>query len=392
MAAQKSKILISGNPFVQIRETKDGDKYVMRLVYNLGDVYEVDEDGNRKRRQQWKYEKLELWMWNKKHLSPAESEHNRQAKETARVVREEREKEFRAKTKNYVFAADRARVNFYEWAEDFIKNYAKADVRVLTLSLKRFRKFIEETRRYALFAQRITPDQITPHLVQDFVWQLEKDCKGEGAKTLYKRFKKIITAAAKKGLFVENPCDGIVAHVEDADRLKKDVLTAEEITRLAQCHFDRQSEDVRRAFLFSLFTGLRFCDVKELRYRNIDREGMSVTFQQAKTKRTNTVPIRADLLPIIGEGDPDSLVFHLPSPTASNKALQHWVSRAGINKHITWHCARHSFGANTYYNLKDLRATSELLGHADTKITQIYTQVFDDRKRELVNSLPSIEE
>ena len=257
MAKNKS-VLISGNPFVQVRENRDGDRLSMRLVYNLGDVYEVDEEGNRRRRQQWKYEKLQLWMWNKKHLTPAESEHNRQAKETARIVREEREKEFRTKTHGYVFATDRAKVNLYEWMEDYISEYDKADVRVVQLALKRFREFVKGNRRYALFSQRITPDQLTPDLVEDFVAQLEKDCVGEGAHTLYKRFKKMVTAATKKGLFVENPCDGITAHIEDEGRLKKDVLTAEEITKLVQCHFDRQSEDVRRAFLFSLFTGLRY--------------------------------------------------------------------------------------------------------------------------------------
>lgn len=33
MAKNKS-VLISGNPFVQVRENKDGDKLSLRLVYN----------------------------------------------------------------------------------------------------------------------------------------------------------------------------------------------------------------------------------------------------------------------------------------------------------------------------------------------------------------------
>lgn len=390
MAKSKS-ILISGNPFVQMRE-KGEDKFSLRLVYNLGDVYEVDDKGNRKRRQQWRYEKTELWLWNKKHLTPSESEHNRVTKETAKIVRETREREFLAKSRGYVFAPDRSKINLYEWFEDYISEYVKADERVIRLSVKRFRRFIEGSKRYSLFAKCIHPDQLTPDLVAAFVEQLENDCKGEGAKTLFKRFKKIITAATKQGLFIDNPCEGITAKVEDEGRLRKDVLSAEEITRLLQCKFDRQSDDVRRAFILSLFTGLRFCDIKVLRYSNINYNDCTLTFQQQKTKRTNTVPLRSDVLAMIGKGEPNSLIFHLGSPVACNKALQHWVSRAGINKHITWHCARHSFGANTYYNLKDLRATSELLGHTDTKITQIYTQVFDDRKRELVNSLPSIEQ
>ena len=120
MAKSKS-ILISGNPFVQIRDTKEGDKYTMRLVYNLGDIYEVDANGNRRRRQQWKYEKLNLWLWNKKHLSPAESEHNRVAKEAAKLVREERERQFLSKTQGYTFAVDRNKINLYDWMEDYIK-------------------------------------------------------------------------------------------------------------------------------------------------------------------------------------------------------------------------------------------------------------------------------
>ena len=183
MAKNKST-LIGGNPYVEMREAKD-DKLTLRLVYNLGTTTEFDDEGKKVYRKQRKTEKLELWLWNKKHLTPAESEHNRQAKETARIVREEREKEFRTKTHGYVFAADRAKVNFYEWMEDYISEYDKADVRVVQLALKRFREFVKGNRRYALFSQRITPDQLTSDLVEDFVAQLEKDCVGEGAHTLY---------------------------------------------------------------------------------------------------------------------------------------------------------------------------------------------------------------
>ena len=143
MAKNKST-LIGGNPYVEMREAKD-DKLTLRLVYNLGTTTEFDDEGKKVYRKQRKTEKLELWLWNKKHLTPAESEHNRQAKETARIVREEREKEFRTKTHGYVFAADRAKVNFYEWMEDYISEYDKADVRVVQLALKRFREFVKGT-------------------------------------------------------------------------------------------------------------------------------------------------------------------------------------------------------------------------------------------------------
>lgn len=388
---QKSKVLFTGNPYVETREATGG-KLKLHLVYIMPETEEVDEDGKRHRKQHRQRKTMDLWLWNKKGLSPVETEHNRRIKEMAKIAREEAEKSFLNTEHGYISPSERSKINFYEWFEDYIAEYKKADIHVLKLSLKKFREYIEGSKKYNMFKNAIKPDQLTPNVVRGYVEALEEHCQGEGAKTLYKRFKKAVTAATREHIFKENPCDGITAKVDDDGLLKKEVLTAEEITQLMQCHFDRQSDDVRRAFIFCLFTGLRFCDVKALRYNNIDRVGHNVRFQQAKTKRTNVVPLRADLLAMIGEGEPNQLIFHLGSPAACNKSLRNWVAKAGIQKHISWHCARHTFGANTYKNLKDLRATSELLGHADTKTTQIYTQVFDERKREIVDSLPAIEQ
>lgn len=380
--AKNKTILINGNPSVMMREARGGEILSLRLRYYLGLVEGAT---------QFKYEKLDLWLWNKKHLSPSESEHNRETKETAKAIRETREKELLKKTHGYIYAADRNKINFYEWFEDYIRDYDKADIRVVEMALRRFRSFIAESRKYAIFKDKITPDQLTPEIVTAFVKRLEKDCTGSGAQSIYKRFKKVIRAAVKQNIFIENPCEDISAHSDNDGKLIKDVLTAEEIEKLIHCKFENQSDDVRRAFIFCLFTGLRFCDVKVLRYGSIDRENKELTIRQAKTKKLVSIPLRDDVLTIIGNGEPNELVFHLGSANGCNKSLRHWVEKAGINKHITWHCARHSFGANTYNNIKDLRATSELLGHSDTSITQVYTRVFDDRKREIVNSLPKIE-
>ena len=56
----------------------------------------------------------------------------------------------------------------------------------------------------------------------------------------------------------------------DSQILRKDVLSPEEIQRLIACHYDNENPNVRRAFIFCLYCGLRFCDVKDLTYKNID--------------------------------------------------------------------------------------------------------------------------
>lgn len=85
------------------------------------------------------------------------------------------------------------------------------------------------------------------------------------------------------------------------------------------------------------------------------------------------------------------LIFHLPSHNAALSVLSHWVKRAGIDKHITWHCARHSFATLILKDGSiDLRTVSGLLGHSSLKYVEQYTRIIDDRKKKALNSLPEI--
>ena len=64
----------------------------------------------------------------------------------------------------------------------------------------------------------------------------------------------------------------------------KDVLSQEEIQRLIDTHYPREKENVRNAFIFCLYTGMRFCDVKDLQYGSIDYANRLLSFEQDKTK------------------------------------------------------------------------------------------------------------
>jgi site-specific recombinase XerD len=74
-----------------------------------------------------------------------------------------------------------------------------------------------------------------------------------------------------------------------------------------------------------------------------------------------------------------------------NTALMQWCLRAGITKHITFHCGRHTFATLQLTLGTDLFTVSKLLGHSEIRTTQIYAKVIDKKKIEAVNTIPKFE-
>lgn len=289
-------------------------------------------------------------------------------------------------------------INFIDYFRAYIDNYTKKDIRMMQIALNRFMDFLRDTPEYNKFSFRIKPEQITRDMVEDFTEYLQSRSVGEGAKSIYARFKKVIKYAIEHDVLLKNPCNGIIIKV-DEQRLKKEVLSQEEIQTLIATHYDNENPNIRRAFIFCLYCGLRYCDVKDLTFENVDFANKRLNFEQSKTKGHSAnssviIPLNEGILKLIGEPQqPDNrteLIFHLPSYEMCLKALRRWVKRAGINKHISWHCARHSFAVNILNNGANIKTVASLLGHSGLKHTEKYTRAVDSLKQEAINSLPEL--
>lgn len=386
------------NPKLQQSTLSDG-RISLYLEYYLGRTEEFDEKtGKVKIHHHRKKESLNLYLFAPAKTA-AERQMNKETLELATEIRLEKEQKLKADKTGKRLKSSLKKVNFLDYFQKYIDNYTKKDIRMMEASLKRFKDFLE--LEYPHFAIIIKPEQMTREMMLAFVRYLEERSYGEGARGYFQRFKKVIKYAVEHDVITKNPCAGIVCKI-DEQVLKKDVLSMEEIKALMTTHYQHENPEIRKAFLFCLYTGIRFCDVVELRYKNVDYSNRLLSFEQAKTKGHSSnsgvfIPLNDGLLSLIGEQPKDEqgklvndYIFKLPSHTMCLKALRRWTARAGITKHITWHCARHSFAVNILNNGANIKTVASLLGHSGLKHTEKYTRAVDSLKEAAINSLPEL--
>lgn len=381
------------NPKLGAKVLSDG-KESLFLDYYFGYTKSINhETGKETVKIERKREYLSLYLWQAPR-TPFERQQNKETLELAKKIRFERGQELLEDTEGYRLKKNRE-INFFDFIQSYYENYTKGDKRMIKAAQKRFVDFI--ALEYPQYKNSILPDKVTPGMMEHFVEYLQSISKGEGALTHWKRWKKIVKAAVKNDVLRKNPCEDIICKADEG-ALKKDILSIDEIRRLIGTTYLGQNQETRRAFIFTLYTGIRFCDIKDLTFANVDQANKVLTFNQKKTqghsnKSYVTIPLNDGLLSLIGEASTDNKqekIFKLPSQTMCLKALRHWTSKAGITKHITWHCGRHSFAVNILNNGANIKTVASLLGHSGLQHTEKYTRAIDKLKEDAINSLPEL--
>lgn len=380
------------NPKLMAQGLQDG-RDSLYLEYYFGFDMVESKSGKMYKKINRKTERLNLYLWQSPR-TPLERNENNETLRLAKEIRFNRGQQLLEQGEGYRLKKD-SNINFLDWMWSYYEAYTKGDKRHIKRAHDVFIDFLNATSEYQKYAKRLKPEQLDKEMIEAFTEYLQHRFRGEGPHTLYARFKKIIAAAVDKDVMRKDPCHGISITIDNGS-LKKDVLSMDEIKQLITCHYQGESVNIRRAFLFCLRCGLRFCDVKDLTYSNVDFSNRLLKFEQAKTKGHSSassvvIPLSDGVLDLIGEGNREDLIFPLPSHTMCLKALRHWCKRAGIEKHITWHCARHSFAVNILNNGANIKTVAALLGHSGLKHTEKYTRAVDALKQEAINSLSALD-
>ncbi|PZF73559.1 site-specific integrase [Taibaiella soli] len=327
------------------------------------------------------YEFLKDLKLKTKPSSPIDRQTNKENLELAESIRNKRAQELVSSGYDVV-TSFKSNVDFIQYFENYISKYTKKDKRNMEGACNRFKAFMKKEG-----IKSLTMKQLNENIVFKYSEYLRETSQGEGASSYFKRFKKMIKQAVREKVLLNNPTSDVT--IKRDDSLVKQVLTIDEIKILAETPIT--NGEVRNAFLFCCFTGLSWIDVKELKWKHIDLRNQKLTKVRAKTGTETVVNLHSTPLSMLTEpGQQEDLVFTLPSNTAALKSLRSWVSKAEIQKHITWHCARHSFATNLVHYKTDVTIISKLLGHSTLKYTQRYTHIAEDLKREAVNKLPTI--
>lgn len=208
-------------------------------------------------------------------------------------------------------------------------------------------------------------------------------------------FSTALNAAVRADIIPENPFMSLTPTERiKVPESKREFLTVDEIKTLIATECPR--EDVKRAYLFACYCGLRLSDIYALRWRDLSKDGeqwrASVVMQ--KTTTPIFLPLSSQAMkwiPERGDAPDDGKVFDgLIAEPNINKVLAKWVKAAGITKKITYHTSRHSFATMMLTLGADLYTTSKLLGHSNVKTTQIYAKIVDSKKVEAVNLVDGV--
>lgn len=239
------------------------------------------------------------------------------------------------------------------------------------------------------YTNSVLLSEIDADFGRGFMAYLTKKFKPNTIREYFGILEATINEAVKRELIPSNPLVSIKKpHAEDSIR---EFLTIGELQQLAKAKCN--NDLVRRAFLFSVYTGIRSSDIRQLTWGCVSEiEGVTrVTIKQKKTKVALYSDLNEQAVELMGrKGEPSELIFPLPDRNNVNRYIRKWATNAGITKHITFHSARHTFATLLLTLGEDLYTVSKLLGHTNVQTTQIYAKIIDDKRRAAVNKLPKL--
>jgi len=162
----------------------------------------------------------------------------------------------------------------------------------------------------------------------------------------------------------------------------------EEILRIESTPFE--DDILKRAFLFSCYSGLRVGDLETIKWKNISIVDDDIYLDKVLTKGAKhhnmILSKRAYKQCVMGSGE--SQLF--PGFKRNYAKLRNLIAKAGIDKYVKWHTCRHSFSVNYLRAGGGIYQLSRMLAHESISITEkYYLRFVPDMQREAAARIDS---
>ena len=259
--------------------------------------------------------------------------------------------------------------DFLFFCQDNIDKYGKTN-------LKKSSLYVHNSCLASLksFAPSISFDDVNVEFLMDY----EKHLKGlnNDVNTIHKKIKFIrtyINKAITLGIYDKYVFRNFKIKTKSS---KPNFLSLEDFNKLVAYYFETQSSLHKKHlqyFLFACCTGLRYSDLRKLKWADITEK--SIYIRMEKTENVITIPMNKKIKSFLPLVRTESFVFDLPTNQVGNKFLKLIATAAKVEKILTFHVARHTFATLSLNYGISLHSVQKLLGHKRSETTEIYAKL-----------------
>ena len=379
--AKKKKVIKAKEPIrMRIKELKGGNRSIYLDTYLNGKHH---------------YEFLKMYLVPE--VDETAKTLNANTLQAANAIKAQRLLELTQERGGIHKSGHRENMPLFDWIEEFKQRCIKRGNRTTS--------YIDSTKTLLtkFGCEKLLMKDIDKDFCLRFLNFIKVEFKGQRGKPLkavtqanyVKYMNCILNDAVKAEVISENPFIKIKGlesiRVPESPR---EFLTIDEIKKLIEtpCSWD----EVKKAYLFSCYCGLRISDIENLKWGDIIRDGEQYRIQivMQKTREPLYLPLSKQALrwiPERGEASDEDNVFNsLPVRNWGNLIIKKWAKDAGITKHLSYHTARHTFATMMLTLGADLYTTSKLLGHTKVATTEIYAKIVNSKKDEAVNLVDKV--
>ncbi|MBU0766893.1 tyrosine-type recombinase/integrase [Patescibacteria group bacterium] len=270
-------------------------------------------------------------------------------------------------------------------AEEFLERLEK-DLRVRGMSPRTVKSYQSAVKEYFKWRKE-NLEKLDEESIRNFL--LHKEECGSGAATRNLSLN-AIKYFYREVLNKDNPIQ--IRSAKEPKSLPV-VLSRREIESMLH-----ETENLKHRVLLALAygAGLRVSEVISLRIRDIDLDERVIHVKQAKGNKDRITILSEKVIPdlrtLISGRNSNEFIFiserggQLTQRTAQ-KVFESALQKAGVQKKATFHSLRHSFATHLLENGVDVRYVQELLGHANIRTTQRYTQVTNPCLKRIISPL-----